>query len=71
MSSVLTIHQYEGHTEEDEEGGARGTRGRYKAYKILVGNPDTESSLGKPKSRYKDNFKVYLIRCGVRLCRMF
>jgi hypothetical protein len=24
-----------------------------KAYKNLVGNPDTESSLGRPKSRHK------------------
>jgi len=27
---MLTIHHYEGHIEEDEEGGARGTRGRDK-----------------------------------------
>jgi len=30
MSSVLTIHQYEGHNEEDEVGGACGTHGRDK-----------------------------------------
>jgi hypothetical protein len=30
MSSALTIHNYEGNNEEDEEGGARGTRGRGK-----------------------------------------
>jgi hypothetical protein len=39
------------------------------AYKILVGNPDTERSLGKPKSMYKDNFKVDLSRYGVAPCR--
>jgi hypothetical protein len=36
---------------------------RRKAYKILVGNPDTGSSLGKPKIRYKDNFNVCHARC--------
>ena len=65
MSSVLTIHQY-GHNEEDEVGGARGTHTRdKKVYKILVGN------LGKPISRYMDNFKVDLGRYAVVLCRMF
>jgi hypothetical protein len=44
MSFVLTIHQYEGHIVEDEERGASDTRGRDKANKLLVGNPDTEFS---------------------------
>jgi hypothetical protein len=40
------------------------------AYNSLVGNPDTERSLGKPKSTYKDNFKVDLRKYGVALCRI-
>jgi hypothetical protein len=42
-----------------------------KAYKILVGNPDTESSLRIPKSRYKDDFEVDLRGYVVAICRMF
>jgi hypothetical protein len=37
------------------------------AYNILFGKPEGKRPLGRPRRRWKDNFKIYLMYIGVRL----
>jgi hypothetical protein len=34
------------------------------AYKILVGNPEGKSPLGRPRRRWEDNIRMYLTETG-------
>jgi hypothetical protein len=41
-------------------GRARRTNGEKNAYRILVGNPEGKSPLGRPRRRWVDNIKMDL-----------
>jgi hypothetical protein len=37
------------------------------AYRLLVGKPEGKRSLGRPRSRWIDNIKMYLLEIGVNV----
>jgi hypothetical protein len=35
-------------------------------YRVLMGNPEGKRSLGRPRHRWEDNIKMYLLKVGFR-----
>jgi hypothetical protein len=46
-------------------GGAYSTNGeRWNAYRFLVGKPERRRPLGRPRRRWLDNIRIYLVEVG-------
>jgi hypothetical protein len=62
---LFARYNYNYQIKEDEMGRACSTNGEKRtAYRILVGNPEGNRPLGRPKHRWEDNIRINLREIG-------
>jgi hypothetical protein len=64
----MTFYLSSNRAEEDEVGGTCGTNGeKMNVYRLLVGKPEGKRQLGRPRRRWIDNIKMYLLEIGLNV----